>query len=67
MNRKLVIIFFLIFSSIFIVVYSISTNAAPPSPTPPADENERKLIEQVVMNAVDGQREYVLGYLVNDV
>ena len=67
MNRKLVIIFFLIFSSIFIVVYSISTNAAPPPPTPPAGENERELIEQVVLNAVDGQREYVLGYLVNDV
>ena len=67
MNRKLVIIFFLIFSSIFIVVYSISTNAAPPPPTPPTDEIEREIIEQVVMNAVDRQREYVLGYLVNDV
>ena len=67
MNRKLVITFFLIFSSIFFVVYSISTNAAPPPPTPPADENERELIERAVLNAIDGQREYVLGYLINEV
>jgi hypothetical protein len=67
MNRKLVIIFFLIFFSIFFVVYSISTNAAPPPPTPPTDENERELIERAVLNAIDGQREYVLGYLLNEV
>ncbi len=67
MNRKLVIVFFLIFSSIFVVVYSISTNAAPPPPTPSADEIDRELIGQAVLNAVDEQREFVLGYLVNDV
>ncbi len=67
MNRKLVIVFFLIFFSIFIIVYSISTNAAPPPPTPSSDEGEKEAIEQAVLNSIDGQREFVLGYLVNDV
>jgi hypothetical protein len=67
MNRKLVIVFFLIFSSIFVVVYSISTNAAPPPPTPSSDDGAKEAIEQAVLNSIDGQREYVLGYLINDV
>ena len=66
MNRKLVFVFFIIFTSIFLVVYSISTTAAPP---PPADSGseEKDRIKEAVLQAIDGQREFVLGYLVNDV
>jgi hypothetical protein len=67
MNRKLVFVFFLIFFSIFFVLYAISTNAAPPPPTPPSNEDEKEFIEQALLDAIDGQREFVLGYLVNDV
>ncbi len=67
MNRKLVILLFLIFISILITLYSISTDAAPPSPTPPANEKQVEMIENGVKDAVDVEQEFVLGYLVNDV
>lgn len=67
MNRKIVFTLFIIFSSIFFIVYSISTNAAPPGPTPPPEEMDKEIIEQAVLAAVDDQREYVMGYLVNDI
>ncbi len=67
MNRKLVILLFLIFSSILITLYSISTTAAPPSPTPPANEKDVEVIKNAVEEAIDKEREFVLGYLVNDV
>jgi hypothetical protein len=67
MNRKLVILLFLIITSIFIALYSISTTAAPPDPTPPVNEQIKELIENAVIKAIEGEREFVLGYLVNDV
>jgi hypothetical protein len=67
MNRKLVILLFLIFTSIFIALYSISTTAAPPSPTPPANDKEVEMIERAVWDAIERHREFVLGFLVNDV
>jgi hypothetical protein len=67
MNRKLVFVFFLIFTSIFLVVYSVSTTAAPPPPNESEPEKERDKIKESVLQAVDDQREYVLGYLLNDI
>ncbi len=67
MNRKLVFVFFIIFTSIFLIVYSISTIAAPPPPVGADNEIEKELIKEAVLQAIDGQREFVLGYLVNDV
>ena len=66
MNRKLVFVFFIIFTSIFLVVYSISTTAAPPPPGS-NNEEEKERIKEAVLQAIDGQREFVLGYLLNDV
>ncbi|UCD43383.1 MAG: peptidoglycan DD-metalloendopeptidase family protein [Chloroflexota bacterium] len=67
MNRKLVFLLFLIFTSIFIALYAVATTAAPPQPTPPVNEEQVKLIKNAVKVAIDGEREFVLGYLVNDV
>ena len=67
MNRKLVFVFFIIFTSIFLILYSISTTAAPAPPTPSGNEAEKERIEEALVKAIGDQREYVLGYLVNDV
>lgn len=40
--------------------------ASPPPPTP-GDEQEEKILEQRILEAVHRQREYVLGFLVYDV
>lgn len=66
MNRKLVFVFFIIFTSIFLVVYSISTTVAPPTPGS-NNEEEKERIKEAVLQVIDGQREFVLGYLINDV
>ena len=67
MHRKLVFVFFIIFTAIFLVVYSISTTAAPGPPPPSGNEVEKERIEEAVIKAIDDRREYVLGYLVNDI
>jgi hypothetical protein len=67
MKRKLVVVLFLIFSSIYFVLYAISTTAAPPPPTKSPIEEEIVKIEQAILDAVQGEREYVLGFLVYDV
>ena len=67
MKRKLVVVSFLIFSSIFFVLFAISTTAAPGPPTKSPIEEEIDDIEQAILEAVQGEREYVLGYLVYDV
>ena len=67
MNRKLVFVSFIIFTSIFLIVYSISTTAAPPPPEPGENEIEKQRIKQALTQAIDSQREYVIAYLINDV
>lgn len=67
MNRKLVLVLFIIFTSIFLVVYSISTTAAPPPPIGSENEEEIERIKESVLQAIEGQREFVIGYLVNEV
>ena len=67
MHRKLVFVLFIIFTAIFLVLYSISTTAAPGPPPPSENEVEKERIEEAVIKTIDAQREYVLGYLVNDV
>ena len=67
MKRKLVVVLFLIFSSIYFVLYAISTTAAPAPPTKSPIEEEKDKIEQAILEAVQGEREYVLGFLVHDV
>ena len=60
-------VLFIIFTAIFLVLYSISTTAAPGPPPPSENEVEKERIEEAVIKTIDAQREYVLGYLVNDV
>ncbi|MFC1923020.1 peptidoglycan DD-metalloendopeptidase family protein [Chloroflexota bacterium] len=67
MQRKLVVVLFLIFSSIYFVLFAISTTAAPVIPTKSPIEEEKDKIEQAILDAVQGEREYVLGYLVHDI
>jgi hypothetical protein len=63
--NKILYLLNLIFASIIIAVYAISSNAAPPPPTP--DKDEKETIQQAVLDAIQSQREYVLAYLVNDI
>ena len=67
MKRKLVVLLFLIFSSIYFILYAISTTAAPAPPVKSPIEGEKDKIEQAVFDKVQGEREYVLGFLVNDI
>lgn len=68
MKRKLVFVSFLIFSSILFVLYTISTTAAPEPPiTQQGIDKDKESIEVAVLEAVRGEREFVIGYLVNDV
>ncbi|GAH34008.1 unnamed protein product, partial [marine sediment metagenome] len=67
MNRKLVFVFFIIFTSIFLILYSVSTTAAPPPPAPSGNEVEKERIEEAAIKAINEHREFVLGYLVNDI
>ena len=67
MNRKIVFVLFIIFTSIFLIAYSISTTAAPPPPSDADHEIEKERIEEAILQIIDGQKEYVLGYLLNDI
>jgi murein DD-endopeptidase MepM/ murein hydrolase activator NlpD len=66
MKRKLVFVSFVIFCSILFILYTIST-AATDSPTEPAWGEEEAAIETAVIEAIQGEREFVLAYLVFDV